>query len=282
MNFDVSIFDVFEPIKFYGKDHTYKINGEKCPLSVTRFLGLFTPYFDRDKIAANVAAKQGVDTNSVINQWEFEKDIACLRGTLFHNYIDNYLNKKIIPLDKQSVSNLISQEEEQTTFYTNLARIILQFKSFYEYYNKRFIHLKSEFAVGDMSDTRICGTIDNLSLCRTTGELYIIDYKTNKKYDKKSSFKNTLKYPVQHLEDCKHSIYSLQLNMYRYIIEKYTNIPCKGLVVWFNEKNEECELHPTLELQNEIKLMVDHYKRDEKNIETLTTEVENYIMSIAD
>ena len=132
MNFDMSIFDIFNKIKFYGKDHTYKINNAPAVLSVTRFLNLFAPDFDRDKIAKNVANKQGVDVQTVIKQWEYEKDVACVKGTLFHNYVDNYLSKRIMPLDKSSITAIIKDKEAQDKFYKDFTRIILQFQSFYE------------------------------------------------------------------------------------------------------------------------------------------------------
>ena len=93
-------FDIFNRIKFYDKNHTYKIDGEITSSSVTRFLNLFTPFFDRDKIALNVAKKNNVDLQTVLNEWEYEKEVACLKGTIFHNYIDKYLHNKIIPVNK--------------------------------------------------------------------------------------------------------------------------------------------------------------------------------------
>ena len=70
MNLNINslqIFDVFNQIKFYSKNHTYKINGEIAASSVTRFLNLFSPPFDRDKIALNVAKRNNVDIQTVLN-----------------------------------------------------------------------------------------------------------------------------------------------------------------------------------------------------------------------
>lgn len=276
-------FDIFNRIKFYGKNHTYKIDGEITSSSVTRFLNLFTPFFDRDKIALNVAKKNNVDLQTVLNEWEYEKEVACLKGTIFHNYIDNYLHNKIIPVNKTEILEFYKGDETATdAFMIRVAKLILQFEKFYKYYNEKFIHFKSEFVVGDISDTRICGTIDNLSLCRETNDLYIVDYKTNKKFTEKNTFGKFLTGPVSYLEDTKMNVYGLQLHMYKYIVEKYTDFKVKCLIVWFNETNDTYKLFTPPDLSEEIINMINCYKNKNNTIVTCTSAIENYIESIAD
>ena len=276
-------FDIFNRIKFYDKNHTYKIDGEITSSSVTRFLNLFTPFFDRDKIALNVAKKNNVDLQTVLNEWEYEKEVACLKGTIFHNYIDNYLHNKIIPVNKTEILEFYKGDETATeAFMIRVAKLILQFEKFYKYYNEKFIHFKSEFVVGDVLDTRICGTIDNLSLCRDTNDLYIVDYKTNKKFTEKNTFGKYLTGPVSYLEDTKMNIYGLQLHMYKYIVEKYTDFKVKCLIVWFNENNDTYKLFTPPDLSQEIVSMIDFYKNKDNTIVTCTSAIENYIESIAD
>jgi ATP-dependent exoDNAse (exonuclease V) beta subunit len=280
---DLTKFDIFNRIKFYEKNHTYKIDGELTSSSVTRFLNLFSPPFDRDAIAKNIAKRNNVDLQTVLNEWEYEKDIACLKGTIFHNYIDNYLHNKIIPVNKEEILQFYKGSEPNAQeFMIKIAKLVLQFESFYEYYNKRFIHFKSEFVVGDINDTRICGTIDNLSLCRETDTLFIIDYKTNKKFTEKNSFGKYLTGPVSYLEDTKLNVYGLQLHMYKYIVEKYTDFKVKCLIVWFNENNDTYKLFTPPDLSKEIVSMVDFYKNKDSLLTTKVTEIEDYITSIAD
>lgn len=276
-------FDIFNRIKFYSKNHTYKIDGDAASSSVTRFLNLFSPPFDRDKIALNVAKRNNVDVQTVINEWEYEKDVACFRGTLLHNYIDNYLHNKIIPVNREEILNFYNGDETKTDAFTlNLAKLVLQFEDFYKFYNEKFIHFKSEFVVGDIEDTRICGTIDNLSLCRTTGNLYIIDYKTNKKFTEKNNYGQYLTGPVSHLEDTKINVYGLQLHMYKYIIEKYTDIKTECVIVWFNEAKGSYTTFTPPDLSKEIKSMLSYHKNKDAPLNTLVTSIEDYIESIAD
>jgi ATP-dependent exoDNAse (exonuclease V) beta subunit len=286
MNFDITCFEVFNSIKFHSKDHTYKVNGEVTPLSCTRFLNLFVPEFDRDNIAKQVAKRNNVHVDQVISEWTFEKDVACFKGTLLHNYIDNYLNKKIMPLDKNSVNKFFNNDELRANeFLCKVAKLILQFHKFYEeYYRDNFIYLKSEFVVGDVEDTNICGTIDNLSICKQTNKLFIIDYKTNKKIDNKTKYTNLLKCPIQHLENTKYNIYNLQTSFYRHIIEKYTSIPTDSFVVWFNENNDSYKIIKQQDMISNVVDMINYYKNNDSNrtIPTLTTATEDYIASLGE
>lgn len=283
-NFSLLDLEKFNSIKFHEKNHTYKINDEVCPLSVTRFLNLFIPDFDSKKMATHCAKKDGVDVQDVLRKWEYEKDIACTKGTIFHNYIDNYLSNKILPIDREEINNLCERYQDkniENILLTNLAKIILQFEKFYEYYIKSFYHVKSEFVVGDIDDTKICGTIDNISVSRDTGEIFIIDYKTNKKYTTRNNYGTKLMYPVQHLDECKHNIYSLQTSIYSYIIEKYTNIKPQIMVVWFNEANDTYKTYTSHVMKQEVESLIDHYKSTLiTKMNTLTTNIENYILSI--
>jgi len=277
----LSKFNIFNRIKFYSKNHTYKIDNELTSSSVTRFLNLFTPFFNRDKIAFNIAKKNNVSLQTVLNEWEFEKDVACMKGTIFHNYIDNYLCNKINPLNKEEIITFFKGDEKLTNeFYIKISKLILQFDSFYEYYSKRFVHFRSELVVGDVDDTRICGTIDNLSLCRDTNTLYIIDYKTNKKFTEKNTFGKYLNVPIGHT---KMNVYGLQLHMYKHIVEKYTDFKIKCLIVWFNENNDTYKLFTPPDLTGEIGAMLDFYKNsDSKTLSTKVSAIEDYIMSLAD
>ena len=65
--------------------------------------------------------------------------------------------------------------------------------------------------------------------------------------------------PVSHLDECEFSTYSLQLSLYRYIIEYETNLKIKDcFIVWFNEKNDTYKLIKCADYRKEIIDML-HY-----------------------
>jgi hypothetical protein len=62
------------------------------------------------------------------------------------------------------------------------------------------------------------------------------------------------------LSHCEYIKYSLQLNLYQYIIEKNSpfKVP-KSYIVWVADK-ENYELMQTLQLQKEAKMLIEYYK----------------------
>ena len=113
--------------------------------------------------------------------------------------------------------------------------------------------------VGD-EESGICGTIDNLSYNKKTKELVIFDYKTNKEIKKKNPRDQTFLKPINYLSHCEYIKYSLQLNLYQYIIEKNSpfKVP-KSYIVWVANK-QNYELMETLRLQKESEMLIEDYK----------------------
>ena len=55
----------------------------------------------------------------------------------------------------------------------------------------------------------------------------------------KSDYGNKMKGPLYMLDDCEFNTYSLQLSVYKKIIEMNTNIKLgESSIVWFNEENQ--------------------------------------------
>ncbi len=82
-------------------------------------------------------------------------------------------------------------------------------------YPEHFVYLKS---------AGICGQSDLVEVRK--GKVYITDYKTNKNlttegYRNWQGMVKRLLYPCSHMEDCKLSIYNIQLSLYMYIILKH-------------------------------------------------------------
>ena len=64
-------------------------------------------------------------------------------------------------------------------------------------------------------------------------------------------------YPIDNIEDCNYVHYCLQLNIYKYFIEKYAGINIKKtFIVYFDENKDNYEIIRIKNLKNEaIKLL---------------------------
>ena len=112
----------------------------------------------------------------------------------------------------------------------------------------------------DIEDTRICGMLDMLAYNTKDNTFEIYDFKTNKEIKYKTKFNKYLLPPINHLEECEFNSYSIQLSLYKYFIEAYTSIKInKTFVVWFSTKNDDYRLIPLLDMDKEVKDILNHF-----------------------
>ena len=256
----------FSHIKFFDKNHTYTINNKPAKESVSGLLKNFEKPFESQKIAGYVAERDQKPIEQVLEEWEFAKNYSCHKGSEFHLFVENYFNRKQLTINIEALksfyaenSKFFKEENSINNYYNEIAHLIKNFLNFYEWWKKDHILIKSEFVVGD-DESGICGTIDNLSFNNKTKELFIFDYKTNKEIKKRNPRDETFLKPIQYLSKCEYIKYSLQLNLYQYIVEKNSpfKVP-KSYIVWVANK-ENYELMQTLHLQKEAKMLIEYDK----------------------
>ena len=84
-------------------------------------------------------------------------------------------------------------------------------------------------------------------------EICIIDWKTNKKIDKTGFNGKRMLGIFGHLESCEFNTYSLQLSVYKTILERNTSIKIeKLLVVHFDTINEQVVEYPIPYMKAEV------------------------------
>jgi hypothetical protein len=256
---DLKSLTVFNSIVFLHKTHSYLINGRpSAKVSVTGLLNLYKPKFDVNKWSAIKAEQRGITAEEIKEEWRLNNLYATTRGSIFHNYVENYYDNKVIPYDQYSVQKDLG-DELHAKLRDELPDLIKQFNKFYNDY-QHLLPIKKELVIGDINNTRICGMLDMLVYNTKTDSYEIYDYKTNREIDFSSKFEKKYYEPISHLDVCEFNTYSLQLSLYQYIIEKYTPIKITGTyVVWFNIKNESYKLIPLLNLTKEVESILQHY-----------------------
>jgi len=237
----------FNNVVFTENGHTYTIDG-KPATSVTTFIGKFKKPFERDFWAHRTAQKENVELQDILDKWDSISLRACNKGSKFHAFAENYINNKILP-------NSIYDFDIDIEAYN---KIESHFLKFYEESKENLIPISSELCVGS-SKLGICGMVDQLYYSNTVEGLVIFDWKTNKKLNTTNRFDNWMLDPISHLPECEFTTYSLQLSLYRYIIELETNLEIKDCyIVWFNEKNDSYKLIKCDDLRKEIMDMLDY------------------------
>jgi len=197
-------------IRFREEGHIYWIDDDNTDLiSATTFIHKFFNEFDTEKIINNIINSKKYKTDKtykyyniskedILKQWDDNRNQASEAGTLMHADIEYYYNC----LEVNNESD--------------------EFKQFLEFY-KDHSHLKmfrTEWMI--FSDLlKITGSIDAVFI-NEDGTLSLGDWKRSKEISFDSFDGQTYgKFPFENLPDCNFYHYSLQLNLYRIILEKF-------------------------------------------------------------
>jgi ATP-dependent exoDNAse (exonuclease V) beta subunit len=258
----VELEEAFSDIKFYEKDHRYEINGERAAMSVSQLISKHEKPFDRDNIARRVAKRDGKLLEDILWEWEYNKDYSCHKGSEFHLIVEQFFQRRIIPIDRDSLEGFLNKKSNINSkniseYYSQMALLVNNFRKFYDWWKEDHILLKSEFVIGDKK-TRVCGTIDNLSLNKKTGELALFDYKTNKEIKREGYKGETMLSPINSVPKCELGKYSLQLWLYKLILERNTNFKVGDCQVVWVAGLEDYELISILDVKKEAELLLDN------------------------
>ncbi len=190
---------VFEPIA-----HTYHLDDVQFT-SATTWLHQFQEAFDADAISLRMAKGNKQAALELQRQWKVKSNAACSRGTHLHEYLEC----KIAGVDVALHDDAIDLYPVADRFIAETAGKIDFSMCEFRTYNEAW---------------KICGTVDLLVWNKRYQQYEIWDYKTNKSIDMKSNYNKKLKAPFNQFDDCNFIMYSLQLSLYRLMIELNTDI----------------------------------------------------------
>ena len=124
--------------------------------------------------------------------------------------------------------------------------------------HEHFVPFRTEWTLWD-SETRICGSVDMI-FKDPDGTLKVYDWKRSKEIKQSNRFQKGAAEEVKHLDDCNYEHYSLQLNIYKYLIEKNYGFKVTELaIVVFHPSNGDYQKYPVRDLQDIVKRLM--YKR---------------------
>ena len=238
------MFKVFEEIGFQEDVHKYTFETDKriTPLSVSGIIGQYKKPFDSDFFAGRKADSLGIDKQIILDQWKNAADIGCSKGTVSHLYLEDGINKVPFTYPKR---------------YDYVKELFLALKPQMDRFLKenRLENVKTELIMG-CKELGITGTLDQLFRDPRNGDYYIFDWKTNKKIERSSNYNFIGK--LKELDSSELSTYSLQLSLYKYLLEKYTDIKIKAsYIVWFNANNKSYEIIKTKNVDKYVNIILD-------------------------
>lgn len=198
---------------FDSKNHEYFVDGKKINYSVTGLIESFFPEFDSDywsdkKAIERIKIEGGKLTDEniykvkkdILMEWEENRKDAADKGITLHEKIENFYNNIEDNLDAPEFT---------------------YFKNFIQKYPKLKPY-KTEWRIFD-SNLSLAGSID-MVYEKDNGDLFLFDWKRSTKIINGAGHLIESDYDygfdeLSHIADNSYNRYSLQLNLYKYIIE---------------------------------------------------------------
>ena len=195
-------------VEFDEGPHIYTVNGDDSFMSVTTWNHSHFAHFDADKIITKMMNGRnwkpgykyyGKTREEIKKMWDDNRDQAASDGTKMHYDIECYYNNMTIKNESTEYSYFL-EFDDWVKRETNM------------------LPYRTEMIVWD-EELKICGSIDMLYR-NEFGELELYDWKRCKEI-KKTNFNNYATTEcIEHLPDSNFWHYALQLNTYKYMLEK--------------------------------------------------------------
>jgi ATP-dependent exoDNAse (exonuclease V) beta subunit len=227
-----------EDFRFEEGPHKYYL-GDQELTSVTTYLHHFYTPFDSAYWSAEKGRQKGISAAAMQAEWDAIADRACYLGTEVHKWVEDFFNGIEGPLE-----NLDPEVVER----------IQSFKRLYALRLHKLTPIAQELRMFN-KDMRLAGTLDALFI-DAKGDIYILDWKTNKKLvtDKDRNYSKMLGvFATEWDNNMNH--YSVQTSIYRLMLHQ-AGIVAKGCFIIYIPPVGECQVHPCKDYRTQL---VNHF-----------------------
>ena len=216
-------------ITFQSYNHLYFVKGLSSFLSVTTFIHKFFEPFEDNKVIQNMSRSIRnpeseyfeKSEDDIKQMWQISRNV----GTFMHLCIEHIL-LGVLNSRNFMKAHLPKECELFCTFCDNLKL-------------EGYAPYRTEWRIYDVKH-QICGSIDAIFI--KNNEYYMFDWKRSKKISK-YGFKWGLD-PIKDIPDSNYYHYSLQLNLYRYILEQNYGLTIKKMtIVVIHPRNSQAEIY---------------------------------------
>lgn len=219
--------------------HEYTVHGKKGYTSVTTWNHSLFSHFDEDKQIKSILKNRKWKNDpeykyykktpeEIKHMWDTNRNEASQAGTKMHFDIECYYNK----VD-------VSNNSIEFSYFMNFARDYAHLEAY-----------RTEWCVYD-EELKLSGSIDMVFRDKNTGEFYIYDWKRSRGIDYESyGDKCSHVACISHLPDCNFWHYSLQLNTYRFMLEKNYGFKIKGMYLVCLHPNNQGETYDRIEVHD--------------------------------
>ena len=244
----------FKGIDFHEEQHFYTLNDYRFGISATSLIETYAQEFDSDGISQMVANKRGISQKEVLDEWKKENEFSCIKGSCIHLKAQSLWMNTNYEIDYNTIDDTIDKDRLKKE-YDIMSK---QATDFYNDYKDMYDMIQDEFIVWS-KEFDIAGSIDGIMYNKNTQQCCILDFKSNKDLQFKSKYRKKMKVPLHELDDVNGQHYYIQLSIYKYLIEKYTNIKVDELfIVYFNINADSYEIIEIPYLKKEVEEILEN------------------------
>lgn len=193
----------FQEIEFSAHNHLYTHKGQKLQ-SATQLIGTLKKPFNSEYLSQKQAGERGVPQAVILAEWDEKRRNGLARGTAVHKYIDETIHGR--PWQDERLPEMGAFDDWLGEWGAQLA------------------FRRLEWMVG-YPEMGVAGTVDAFAWDTQTRTYQVWDWKTGSKFNTTSPYKSYLLPPFSDLQECELNTYSLQVSLYRLILEDCGKIP---------------------------------------------------------
>jgi ATP-dependent exoDNAse (exonuclease V) beta subunit len=213
---------------FDEASHTYTVSGKLMKYSVTQLVGEMFHKFDDKSIATTMVQRDDFWTNDKYTQyWDSLENIENNK---------KFVRRAVRVITKMWAENGAAAAAEGTIMHKSIESYLLfgtelpdtkeskMFLRFHKYMaNRGYVPYRSEQVVWDI-DYYLAGSVDMMYIHETdigekVPDIYLIDWKRSKEISQNGYGKTGIGIMAEK-SDCNYEHYSLQLNIYKHLLEK--------------------------------------------------------------
>jgi hypothetical protein len=216
-------------IAFDEPTHKYYVNGScKGNISCTGFIHEFFGHFDAKKIITKMRKGEnwanskyyGRTDEEIMAEWAANGKEASSAGTAMHFAIEQFMHGAHEEIDPAVMNT--PEWRYFMKFWKECGDDLEPYRSEWEVFTDALDSPASERKI------KLCGSIDMVYRRKSDGKFVIYDWKRSKEIKSDNPFGSGLA-PLDHLPDTNYWHYTLQLNVYKWILEQYYGLEVADL-----------------------------------------------------
>lgn len=243
-------------IEFIAESHTYRIDGSSAGVvSTTSFLHSFFPHFQADEVLAKMSTKSksekypGLSDIQIKSEWARAGKEASQLGTVMHAEIEAFYNRQDDEKDGKDGKDGKDEEKKlkkEHDLFLQFHAQLVQPSGMSPY--------RTEWSVFDET-ILLAGQID-MVFRRPDGKMALYDWKRVKELKMDNRWEKGYG-PCAKLDHCNRVHYSLQLNIYKRILEtKYGLEVAEMNLILLHPDQEEFVRYRVPDMQGVVEAMM--------------------------